>query len=67
MKSSESNSIEQQIINLLARDNNLYVGDIVKELSRNALQVTNQIIKLKKSGVIKNMQGSARLTLAGNG
>ncbi|MCF8371083.1 MAG: hypothetical protein K9H64_05635 [Bacteroidales bacterium] len=66
MKSSNSKSIDQQIINLLAKDNSLYVGDIVKELSRNALQVTNQIIKLKKSGVITNMQGSARLTLAGN-
>lgn len=66
MKNSKSESIDQQIINLLARDNSLYVGDIVKELSKNALQVTNQIIKLKKSGVITNMQGSARLTLAAN-
>lgn len=66
MKNNKSHPIDKQIIDLLTRDHNLYMGDIVKELAINALHVTNHIIDLKKSGVITNMQGSARLTLASN-
>ncbi len=63
MRSVVSHPVDKKIIELIARNRHLYMGNIVKELSIDALNVTNRIIELKHQGIIQNMSDSAELVI----
>ena len=64
MEKTKYHSLGEQILNLFANDNSLYMGDIAKELSADALNVTKQVIELKRQGLLVHSKGSAKLMLS---
>ncbi len=63
IKESINNKTKQRIINHLKNNTQLYLGNIIKNLSLNPKNGTKHIIELKYLGLVKNVQNSTLLEL----
>lgn len=63
IKESINNKTKQKIINHLKNNTQLYLGNIIKNLSLNPKNGTKHIIELKYLGLVKNVQNSTLLEL----
>lgn len=63
IKESVNNNTKQKIINHLKEKNQLYLGNIIKNLSLNPKNGTRHIIELKYLGLVRNVKNSTLLEL----
>ena len=63
IKESINNKTKHKIINHLKNNTQLYLGNIIKNLSLNPKNGTKHIIELKYLGLVKNVQNSTLLEL----